>query len=137
MAKQKFFFDRLRAWLREYFRHPLENLRQANPVQPKRLYNYFGYTVKLLPMSSDERKALKSWPDMALPPNILANMHALSAISRFYDENPVQSDIPARCNFCGIYRKSLPCPYFNILADGSTACEHGKYVIIKSPNDNK
>ena len=72
MAKQKFFFDRLRAWLREYFRHPLENLRQANPVQPKRLYNYFGYTVKLLPMSSDERKALQHWPDMALPPNILA-----------------------------------------------------------------
>ena len=43
------------------------------------------------------------------------------------------NNLPARCRLCDFNEKSIPCPFFNELADGSTVCDTHKYVIIKSP----
>lgn len=133
MKKRKYIFDRMRAWCRMYFRHPLPNLRTANPVRPKALYDYFGYVVKPVPFSRDEKEALQGWPDQALPTNILSAARSPSDVTRFYGKNPVLTDIPARCNLCDLYKRTLPCPLGNTLADGSVACDNCKYIIIKSP----
>jgi hypothetical protein len=128
------FFDRLHAWFREYTKHPLESLRQAEVIRPRRLYDHYGYIVKPVPLASEERKALSRWPDMALPSAVLSGMYTVSSISRYYDEHKVSTSVPARCNLCDLYRHSLPCPYFNVLRNGDIACKHFKYVIIKRPN---
>ena len=43
------------------------------------------------------------------------------------------NDLPVRCQLCAFNEKAIPCPYFNLLAEGSKVCDTYKYVIIKSP----
>lgn len=124
------------AWLHEYFHHPLENVRQANPVKPRKLYHNFGNICMAVPHTHAETTYLAKWPDRALSrtlllqaihsPNPLVEMDNMYSLPQ--DPNV---DAPSYCNFCDFYRCGLPCPAFNRLADGSPVCETHKYIIIK------
>ena len=131
-------FDLLWLRIREYFKHPAEDLRQARPIVPGRLYSNFGYICKAVPLNHQELSFLKdSEGKSAVAAPILENIskrgNFLSQL-RDLQEMPgvVASGVPCRCNFCHLYRESIPCPFYNQLADGSTVCDTHKYVILKN-----
>lgn len=130
-------------WLRirNYFRHPVENIRQADPIVPGRLYENFGYICKAVRYSlSEQARVLQEAPadGIAIPPEALMeqvkvignNQKMIKDLERAHSDS---QDVPVRCRLCGFHEKAIPCPYFNRLADGTTVCDTHKYVIIKSP----
>lgn len=128
--------DLFRAWLHDYFRHPLPSLRAAITVHPRRLYAYFGRIVKAVPLSRSERALIDAHP-LALPLPLLREARRehdpLAAMCARYALPAASDDIPSRCNFCDFYLHGLPCPNCNTLPDGSTVCDTHRYIIIKQP----
>ncbi len=127
-------------WLRvrEYFKHPAEDIRQANPIVPKRLYYCFGNIVKAVPLSEAEKEFIKLSGESggALPVELLRdlkfNKNKVGQLLQLQQmPNMPQSGLPARCNFCDFYLNGLPCPLFNILKNGETVCDTHKYIILK------
>ena len=127
-------------WLkvRTYFKHPAEDIRQAKPIIPGRLYGSFGYIVKAVPLTEREKLFIQQSANRgALPMELLRDLtpgkdmvrqiHQLEEITGMK-----LSDLPSRCNFCDFYHKGLPCPIYNILKDGSVVCDSHKYVILKN-----
>lgn len=135
----KYYFDILRIWLRNYFRHPVENIRQARPVVPGRLYSNFGNIVKAVPYRPHEVAFVQqdsvSYGTPANDPNVMlelvrsfrGNRSAVKAM----EQELQQSELPKRCMLCDFHRYGIPCPIYNELADGSTVCDSHRYVIIK------
>lgn len=127
-------------WLRirEYFKHPAEDIRQANPVVPGRLYKNFGYVCKAVPLSARERDYIANPNACGLPVELLGDMRPSDdVVGQLHQLHQLPgiptSDIPARCNFCDFYRLGIPCPFYNILADGRVVCDSNKYIILKKP----
>lgn len=127
-------------WLRirEYFKHPAEDIRQANPIVPGRLYSSFGYICKAVPLTEREKLFIKQTENVgALPVELVRDMkHGDDVVKQIAELNNMpdmpHTDLPSRCNFCDFYRSGIPCPFFNILADGSTVCDSHKYIILKN-----
>lgn len=126
-------------WLkvRTYFKHPAEDIRQVKPIIPGRLYYNFGYIVKAVPLSERERLFIKqSEQHGALPIELLRDIKGGDIIRQIaqLQEMPgiPDSELPARCNLCALYRNGLPCPIYNILQDGTTVCDSHKYIILKN-----
>lgn len=127
-----------RAWMHDYFHHPLPNIRTADPIVPRRLYLNFGNLCVCEPHSPAEARHLRKWGPHALPlPLLLQALHSpspMDEIDMMYDKlsNKLQLDnIPAHCNLCDFYRCGIPCPLHNQLRDGSPVCTSHKYVILK------
>lgn len=127
-------------WLRvrTYFKHPAEDIRQAKPIIPGRLYSNFGYICKAIPLNEREKLFIRQTESQgALPPELLGDIrpdkdmiHQLIALRQMPDIP--NTDLPSRCNFCDFYRNGLPCPVYNILKDRTTVCDSHKYVILKN-----
>ena len=132
---KKLYLDLFRLWVRSYFKHPLENIRQANPIIPNRIYHNFGNACKAVPLSSAELKYIsESSKYHALPPCLLKDidksgngLHSIRELQQHCGED----GIPVRCNFCDFHKNGVPCPVCNVLKDGSTVCDTHKYIIIK------
>lgn len=127
-------------WLkvRTYFKHPAEDIRQAKPIVPGRLYTSFGYIVKAVPLTMRERLYISQSQNRgALPVELLRDIkpgkdmvrqiHQLEEITGLH-----LSELPARCNFCDFYHKGIPCPIYNVLKDGTVVCDTHKYIILKN-----
>lgn len=131
-------FDLLWLRIREYFKHPAEDIRQANPVVPGRLYTSFGYICKAVPLSERERLFVRQSESRgALPIELIRDLKPgkdmMRQIAQLQEITGLSvSDLPARCNFCDFYRKGIPCPVYNILKDGSVVCDSHKYIILKN-----
>ena len=104
--------------IREYFKHPVEDLRQAQPIVPKRVYSNFGYLVKAVPYTQKELELINT-PKAELPEEMRI-------------EAGRWMDIPNHCLLCDLQKKGVPCPFYNTLKDGRTVCDVYKYVIIKN-----
>lgn len=128
----------LLAWLREYFKHPIENIRTADPIVPNRTYRNFGNICICVPYTSEEIYYLAKWPEYALPLTlVLQASHSGNTLreldnmySSLYDHVP-KSQVPSKCVLCDFYKSGIPCPLNNHFKDGSTACDTHKYIIIK------
>ncbi len=132
---KKRYFDLFQLWVREYFKHPLENIRQAKPIVPGRLYSNFGNACKAIPMTERERKLVRDTDALgALPFELLSDVKDadIRQLKNLYELPDVaQRDIPSRCSLCDFYRRGIPCPLYNVLKNGSTVCDTHKYIIIK------
>ena len=133
-------FDLLWLRIREYFKHPAEDLRQANTIKPGRLYSNFGYICKAVRYTRDEQAKvdIDKRTTTAMPPDILIetvkglgirNKDAIDALQREADS---LTPAPYSCQLCDFNRVGIPCPFYNQLADGSTVCDTHKYVILKN-----
>ena len=131
-------------WLRirEYFKHPAEDLRQAKPIIPGRLYNNFGYICKAIPFSSSEKAKIekirkdkqeqKSGELERLVTEEMLNGNTSSGnMFAVGDEVARLNSVGDGCFFCDFHRKCIPCPFYNTLKDGSDVCDTHKYVILK------
>ena len=125
-------------WLkvRTYFKHPAEEIRQAKPIVPGRLYTSFGYICKAVPLTAKERLFLQQTENIgALPIELLRdinpNQDMVQQISQLNTLDIPHTDLPSRCNFCAFHHRGLPCPFYNILEDGTTVCDTHKYIILK------
>ena len=125
-------------WLkvRTYFKHPAEEIRQAKPIVPGRLYTSFGYICKAIPLTAKERLFLQQTENIgALPIELLRdinpNQDMVHQISQLNTLDIPHTDLPSRCNFCAFHHRGLPCPFYNILKDGTTVCDTHKYIILK------
>ena len=126
-------------WLkvRTYFKHPAEEIRQAKPIIPGRLYTNFGYIVKAVPLTEREKLFIKQTENHgALPIELLRDIKPgddmVKQLSQLHEIPGIQtSDLPSRCNFCDFYKEGLPCPFYNLLKDGSVVCDTYKYIILK------
>ena len=125
-------------WLkvRTYLKHPAEEIRQAKPIVPGRLYTSFGYICKAVPLTAKERLFLQQTENIgALPIELLRdinpNQDMVHQISQLNTLDIPHTDLPSRCNFCAFHHRGLPCPFYNILKDGSTVCDTHKYIILK------
>lgn len=125
-------------WLkvRTYFKHPAEEIRQAKPIVPGRLYTSFGYICKAVPLTAKERLFLQQTENIgALPIELLRdinpNQDMVHQISQLNTLDIPHTDLPSRCNFCAFHHRGLPCPFYNLLEDGSTVCDTHKYIILK------
>lgn len=114
----KRFLELIWVRIRKYFKHPLEDLRQAKPIVPGRLYSNFGYIVKAVPYTKEELRIINSSTE-ELPDNLQA------AAAKW-------ENVPNHCLLCDLQAKGVPCPFYNVLGDGRTVCEVYKYVIIKN-----
>lgn len=133
--KKRYYFDLLRIWQREYFKHPVENIRQAKPIIPGHLYHNFGNICKAVPMSASELRYVAGFSEYeALSPYLLRDIdksgNGLESIIELQKEGG-EDAVPVRCNLCDFYKYGIPCPVHNVLADGSTVCDSHKYIIIK------
>lgn len=135
-------FDLLWLRIREYFKHPAEDLRQAKSIVPGRLYNNFGYICKAVPYSSSEKAKIEKIREEKLGKSsgVIADMLKQEVVSgntagggfdAIDDEVARLSSIGDGCFFCDLHRKCIPCPLYNTLKDGSDVCEKYKYVILK------
>ena len=127
--------DLLRLWLRSYFGHPVESIRQADPVIPGRFYRNFGNICKAVPYTADEQQYVKeSQGCEALSPYLLRDLekagNGLQSLRELQKQGGDQS-VPPQCNLCDFYKWGVPCPLVNALADGSNVCDTHRYVIIK------
>lgn len=131
-------------WLaiRKYFKHPAENLRQASPIQPGRLYENFGYICKAVPYTKDELQAVNNDKrddspgldeEMLLEIVKSKGLRDKAGIAALQRDALEASSTPASCRFCDLARYHLPCPLYNTLKDGTTVCDTHKYVILKTP----
>ena len=124
-------------WLRirEYFKHPVEDLRQAKPIVPGRLYSNFGYVCKAKPLSKEEIGYISAMSDLNALPACLFYDRPINDVDRLRQLHGMvteTTDAPVRCEFCDLYRLGLPCPVYNMLEDGSVVCDTNKYVILKN-----
>lgn len=132
-------FDLFRAWLRSYFKHPLENIRQAKPIVPGRLYTNFGNICKAVRYRPHEQALVnhcRTYADhTAIPPNemmeVLRRLKLNKETADFLKREMELNELPARCSLCDFHRQGIPCPIYNELADGSTVCDTHRYIIIK------
>ena len=123
-------------WLRirEYFKHPAEDIRQANPIIPGRLYSNFGYICKAVKHTAAEKSYLQDMGTHGAIPSCMlsdkgnTDLKNLRQLHTVVAEKP---DLPARCNLCDFYKEGLPCPVYNLLKDGTVVCDTHKYVILK------
>lgn len=125
----------MRLWLREYFRHPVENIRQARPIIPNTFYRNFGNVCKAVPYTADElRYVRESQGCEALSPYLLRDLeksgNGLQSIRELQQKGGTDS-VPPQCNLCDFYKWGLPCPLYNTLPDGSQVCDSHRYIIIK------
>ena len=126
-------------WLkiRTYFKHPAEEIRQAKPIIPGRLYTNFGHIVKAVSLTEREKLFIKQTENHgALPIELLRDIKPgddmVKQLSQLHEISGIQtSDLPSRCNFCDFYKEGLPCPFYNLLKDGSVVCDTHKYIILK------
>lgn len=138
---EKHYFDLFRLWLQTFFKHPVENIRQANPIIPGRLYHNFGNICKAKPYRPAELDKINSIQKSAMPfqshdPDALlhivrsvqGNKDAVSAIQQSLSS---EDNLPPRCMFCDFHLRGVPCPIYNTLADGSTVCDTHRYIIIR------
>jgi hypothetical protein len=145
------YLDLLRLWLREYFKHPVENIRQAYPIVPGRLYRNFGNICKVTPytkaqqMMIDEQKKLRAVvagasfgekselsgisPDGAL--EMLRSSKGSKQLVWDLGYLIANDIIDVKCAYCDFHNKGIPCPLRNALADGKCVCDNYRYVIIK------
>lgn len=133
---KKRYFDLIRAWAHEYFKHPLENLRTAKPVVPGRIYTTFGNICKAVPMSAPEKAFIDNCPSGALPAQLLFDIRkedgdSIKFMSKLYVVAEAEKNIPPKCNLCDFYKYSIPCPVYNVLKNGNIVCDTHKYTIIK------
>ena len=136
-------FDLLWLRIREYFHHPAEDIRQAQPIVPGRLYTNFGYVCKAVPYTRKENEWLEQYRSSEAGDQVDAAVGKMSMESKDITElTPQQAkavqtayfnnELPDQCIFCDFHRKAIPCPLYNELADGSTVCDTHKYVILKN-----
>ena len=129
-------------WLRirEYFKHPAEDLRQADPIVPGRLYTNFGYICKAVPFSKAEKEKIrrireeKQGETSGVIEDLLMQ-EAINGNTRGGDisqEVANLNELNDSCFFCDFHRKCIPCPLYNTLKDGSSVCDTHKYVILKN-----
>ena len=147
---KKHYFDLFKLWLRTYFKHPLENIRQANPVVPGRLYYNFGNVCKAVKYNEVEQKVIDEAeaaileasvinPDnssMSFSPEgileMVRSVHGdVSDVDVLRQAISEHDDTPPRCMLCDFHKLGIPCPIYNQLKDGSTVCDTHRYVIIK------
>lgn len=132
-------------WLRirQYFKHPVENIRQANPIKPGRLYENYGYICKAVPYTDKEQLmvngdnrayGMQLDADMLLEVVKGVGIRNKEAVGRIQNEAAEASTTPVSCQLCDFARMGIPCPIYNLLADGSTVCDTHKYVILKRPS---
>ena len=132
-------------WLRirEYFKHPAEDIRQARPIVPGRLYANFGYICKAVPYTKDERQCLREMksqrrddPAAAVSNQVLLEQVRVMSknVGRIRDlqDSEWLNETQEQCVFCDFHRLTIPCPLYNTLKDGSTVCDTHKYVILKN-----
>ena len=138
-------FDLIWLAIRQFFKHPVENIRQANPIKPGRLYDNYGYICKAVPYTAREQLLVNVYldndekVDMELDPEILleqvkaVGIRNTDEIKRLQQEASIASNTPVCCQLCDFAKVGLPCPIYNQLKDGSTVCTTNKYIIIKNP----
>lgn len=103
--------------IREYFKHPVDDLRQAKVIVPGRVYSNFGHLCKAVPYTRKELDLMNS-PKEELPDELRA-------------EAAKWEQVETHCLLCDLQKEGVPCPIYNVLKDGRTVCEVYKYVIIK------
>ena len=132
-------------WLRirEYFRHPAEDIRQARPIVPGRLYDNFGYICKAVPYTREERRRLDEMRSRrrddtaaAVSNQVLLEQGRATGgrdAGRILDLQDAEwlNDTQEQCVFCDFHRMTIPCPLYNTLKDGTAVCDTHKYVILK------
>lgn len=148
------YFDLLRLWLREYFKHPVENIRQANPIVPGRLYRNFGNICKAVPYTNEQTALLEEEKRVKLkaasakvvedtssgspsgisPEGALEMIRTSGGNKKIAEELQMifqQGNLEAKCAFCDFDKKGIPCPIHNKLPNGRCVCDTHRYVIIK------
>ena len=137
----KRFFDILRLWLRNYFKHPVENIRQARPIVPGRLYSNYGNIIKAVPYTKEELKYIEmdreaedaSRNSGLSPEGLLEMVRSVGGNKETVDKlrsSIEQENMPAKCMLCDLHRR-MPCPLYNELANGQCVCDSYKYIIVK------
>ena len=135
-------FDLIWLAIRQYFKHPAESIRQADPIKPGRLYENYGYICKAVPYSEEERKlvaadynayGIQLDADMLLERVKGVGIRNMDAINQLQSDVAEASSTPVSCQLCDFARLGVPCPLYNRLADGSTVCDTHKYIILKRP----
>ena len=151
------FIDLVWLWLRNYFKHPVENIRQADPIIPGRLYRNFGNICKAVRYTTEERRFMEEYEAAVLEaarnasqespsglnPQFLSglsheglmeivksvggNVESIKALQETLEMN----DKPAKCYLCDFEKYGVPCPIYNALKDRRCVCDHYKYIIIK------
>lgn len=123
-------------WLRirEYFKHPAEDVRQARPIVPGRLYNNFGYICKAVPLSGKELCYIDDMKDdLSLPVCVVSDgdNRTPDRLRQLHGIMKEREGTPVKCEFCDFWGQGLPCPVYNALKDGSIVCDTNKYVILR------
>lgn len=133
-------------WLRirEYFKHPAEDIRQAQPIVPGRLYANFGYICKAVPYNKREKDIIRrinsengEGRKQLLYNTIMeeiggCKIEGIGTVDCVQEETDRLNEMDCHCVFCDFHRKAIPCPLYNTLEDGSTVCDTYKYVILKN-----
>lgn len=119
-------WDLFIVWLREYFKHPLENVRTVEAVIPGKLYHNMGHVCKLVSLTDKEKEVLRLQQEH---PNKEEYRQMLMTQSgkEFKSAGEIGRCVEMYgtvCQFCDFFKKSLACP---------PVCriENEKYVIIK------
>lgn len=126
-------FDLIWLRIREYFKHPAEDIRQARPIVPGRLYSNFGYICKAVPLTKAQREYLQT-DQKALPSCLFYDRPILNPerLHQLHEMVAERTDTPLHCEFCDFYRLGIPCPFYNTLKNGSVVCHTHRYVILKN-----
>lgn len=104
--------------IREYFKHPVEDIRQAKPILPGRVYSNFGNLCKAVRYTKQELELINSSYE-ELPEEL-----RLEAVN--------WEEFPTKCFVCDFQKKGIPCPFYNRLKDGRKVCDVYRYTIIKN-----
>ena len=138
-------FDLLWLAIRQFFKHPVENIRQANPIKPGRLYENYGYICKAVPytpreqilvnnyLNTDEKAGIALDSDILLEQVKALGIRNTDEIKRLQQEAAMASNTPVCCQLCDFAREGIPCPIYNQLKDGTSVCDTHKYIILKTP----
>lgn len=119
-------WDLFIVWLREYFKHPLENVRTVDVVVPGRLYHNMGHICKMVSLTKDEQEVLRL---QRLQPDKEAYKKALMTASgkNFKSAGEIGRYMEMyghACQFCDFFKKSLVCPL-------KCELENEKFIVIK------
>ena len=143
---KKHYWDLFRLWVRNYFKHPLPNIRQASPIVPGRLYNNFGNVCKAVRYSNEEEQVLYEAEMEAakarsmygtttdLDPNALIEMvRSVGGDKQMVEgiQAALNDQLPPKCLLCDFNKRGIPCPLYNCLNSGETVCDQYRYIIIK------
>jgi len=129
-------------WLkiREYFKHPAENIRQARPIVPGRLYRNFGRICKAVRYTAEQKEYLSKEPDevtsgvydaeglIELVRQVKGDRRIVEHVKEMVGS---ASDLPAKCSLCDFHKMGIPCPIYNVLKDGRTVCDVYRYEVIR------